>query len=160
MAGGVVATLLVVTVVLTVALSLSRLGFADLYENQYLVHTSGALALRLAITVALTVWSLFAAVSLVAAISTLVASSGQAIAAGAGAALALIALGAIPALRPFLLSTYITLPADQMVAMAKGLPLPYEWGTLVWHTLAGGAGWMLLSLFVGTRIIRRKEIHA
>ncbi len=45
-----------------------------------------------------------------------------------------------------------------MTAMSKGLPLPLEWGELIWKTLACAGSWLAVSCAVGHAIIARKEI--
>jgi len=141
-------------------LGLVRLGLEDLRENQYVLHTSGALGGRLLLSLVLSGWALCACVALAALFASFASGGAQAIALGIGAGIALTMLGVIPAVRPFLLSTYIQLPADQMVAMSKGLPLTIDWATLSWRTLGCGAGWMIAALGTGAAIIGRREIHA
>ena len=57
-----------------------------------------------------------------------------------------------------MLTTYLALPCEQMVAMSKGVPLPLEWGDLVWHTLAAGGAWGVGAYLIGRRVVQKKEI--
>jgi hypothetical protein len=68
------------------------------------------------------------------------------------------ALSVFPPVRPYLLTTYIGAPSEQMVAMSKGLPLPFEWKDLAWRTVATGVVWAAVSYVAGRRIVSRKEI--
>jgi hypothetical protein len=150
--------LFAIVVIIVVVLAVTRLGFTDLTEKGYVVHTTESLTRRLVLTVALTIWSLWAVAAFIAMLAAVFKHPGGAIAAGLGAGIALMVLAAFPPARPFLLSTYVTMPMEQMVTMTKGLPLPLEWGDLVWRTLAGAGAWMVVAFVVGQRIIRRKEI--
>jgi hypothetical protein len=42
--------------------------------------------------------------------------------------------------------------------MSKGLPLPFEWGDLVWRTLVAGAAWAFVAYFAGLKIVKNREI--
>jgi ABC-2 type transport system permease protein len=148
--------LLVVGVV--VGLAVFRLGLTDLTEKDYVVHTAQSLTLRLMLCVGLTVIALWAATIFVAMVAGLFNHPGGTIAMALGAGVLMMVVGAFPALRPFLLTTYVSSPWEQMVAMSKGLPLPFEWGQLVWRTLAGTGGWIILTFVLGQRIVRKKEI--
>ena len=159
-AGVVMSELFVLAVVVTVALAATRLGFADLTEKGYTIHTSGEMTRRLIQTIALTLWALWAVTAFVAMLSAMFRHPGGAIAAGLGAGVAMIVLSAFPPIRPLLLSAYLSLPMEQMIAMSKGLPLPLEWGQLIWRTVAGAGVWMIVAFFIGQRIISKKEITA
>ncbi|UCH85384.1 MAG: ABC transporter permease [Candidatus Latescibacterota bacterium] len=145
-------------VVVVVALAAVRLGLTDLTEKNYVVHTARSLTFRLVLSVGLTVFALWAVTVFVALVAGVFNHPGGAIAAALGAGVLMVVLGAFPAARPFLLTTYMSAPWEQMVAMSKGLPLPYEWGQLVWRTLAGAGAWMVLGFVVGQHLIRKKEI--
>ena len=157
-AAGIVSELLLMAIIVTVALAVIRLGFTDLMEKNYTVHTSGSLTGRFILTVGLTVWTMWATTAFAAMLAAMFKHAGGAIAAGLAAGVAMMVLGAIPPLRPLLLTTHISLPWEQMIAMSKGLPLPAEWGDLVWRTVAGAGAWLAVSFFIGQRVIRAKQI--
>jgi len=145
-------------VVLVVLLAAVRLGFTDLTEKNFVVHSAQTLAGHLSLSIGLTILGLWGVVVYVAMIATIVNHPGGAIATSLGIGVVLFVGSAFPAVRPFLLTTYVAAPLDQMVAMSKGVPLPFEWSTLVWQTVAGVGTWIGVSFFVGYRNIRRKEI--
>jgi hypothetical protein len=59
---------------------------------------------------------------------------------------------------PFLLSTYLSDPLQQFVAMSKGLPLPQTWGELVRTCLIGSIVWIGLCWLWAWQIVRRREV--
>jgi ABC-type transport system involved in multi-copper enzyme maturation permease subunit len=148
--------LLVVAVVMVLAVF--RLGLTDLTEKDYVVHTARSLTLRLILSVGLTVFALWAVTVFVAMVAGLFNHPGGTIAMALGAGVLMMVLGAFPAVRPFLLTTYVSSPWEQMVAMSKGLPLPFEWGRLTWQTMAGAGVWIILTFALGQRVIKNKEI--
>ncbi len=154
-----VAALLALVVGTAVVLSGLGLGFTDLMEKDYLVHTAGTLGNRFVLSCALTLWSFLAVTVVIAVLGTFFNHPGGTIAVGLGLSLVMTALAVFPALQPFLLSTYLSLPADQMVAMSKGLPLPQSWGEVTRLTLIGGGVWMAVSLVIGHWWINKKEIR-
>ena len=153
-----VSVLFLFAAAVTVALVFWRLGFADLTEKNYVVHTSRNLAIHLALTVGLSLWSIWAVTVVMASLSAVFSYPGGAIACSFWLGLAMVILTMYPPVRPFLLITYFGLPSDQMIAMSKGLPLPMEWNDVVWRTLAGGGAWMLVAYFFGCRVIKKKEV--
>ena len=150
--------LYVAAFVVVVGLAVGRLGFTDLMEKDFLVHSAASLTGRLLLTAALTVWSLWAAAALVGALASAINHPGGAIATALGIGIAMTILAAFEPVRPFLLSTYLSLPSEQMVAMSQGVPLPLAWNDLVWRSLAGATAWMVVAFLVGYGIIRKKEI--
>ncbi len=156
--GAAVSVLFLLIVVVIVGLAGLRFGFTDLMEKDYLIHSAGSLSWSLILSLALYLWALWALVAVMALIAALVNHPGGAIAAGVGLGFLMTILAVFSELRPFLLSTYLSLPLNQMVAMSKGLPLPLEWGELVWRTLLGAGDWMAVSLLLGFQVIKRKEI--
>jgi hypothetical protein len=135
-----------------------RFGLADLMEKDYLVHSASSLGWRMLLTIAMTLWGLWATIAVVAMLAGFFNHPGGAIAAGLGVGFLMTVLGIFPAVSPYLLSTYISLPIEQMTAMSKGLPLPYSWGDVARLTLIGGGVWMIVGLVVGQQTIKRKEI--
>ncbi len=155
---GAIALLFLFTVGIVVVLAAFRFGFSDLMEKDYLVHPAGSLGWRMVLTVGLTLWSLWALIAVVAMLAGLINHPGGAIAAALGLGLLLTVLAIFPALRPYLLSTYLSLPIDQMSAMSKGLPLPLSWSQVIRHTLIGAGVWIIVTFIVGQQIIKRKQI--
>jgi ABC-type transport system involved in multi-copper enzyme maturation permease subunit len=157
-AASAVGALFVVAFAITALLALTRLGFSDLVEKNYTIHTAPSLNGRLLMTVGLTVWTLCAATVFAAALAVMFKHAGGAIAAGLGAGVAMMVLGVVPPLRPLLLTTHVSMPWEQMIAMSKGLPLPVEWGRLLWQTLAGAGVWMAVAFVIGQRVVHTKQI--
>ena len=141
-----------------VLLAMWRFGLADLMEKDYLVHSAASLGWRLVLSVALTIWSLWALVSVVAALAVFFCHPGSAIAAALGIGILFTVLDMFSQIAPFVLSTYIGMPIEQMGAMASGVPLPFSWSQVIWRTLAGAGAWMAVAWIIGLCSIRQKEI--
>jgi ABC-type transport system involved in multi-copper enzyme maturation permease subunit len=156
-AGGVTA-LFVAGAAVVVVLAAAKLGFSDLMEKDYLVHPAGTLGARMALTTGLTLFALWSVTAVTAALAARLNHPGGAIAAALGLGIAMTALSVFPVARPLLLTTYVGLPGEQMVAMSKGLPLPLEWGDLVWHTLVAAGAWGLAAYAIGRWVVQKKEI--
>ncbi len=135
-------------------------GYADLMEKAYLLHSAGSLGGRLALTILLTLWGLWAAAAVTAALAALLGHPGGALATALGLGVAMAVLSILPSTAPLLLSTYLSLPWEQMIAMSKGVPLPYTWGSVVWRTLLGAGAWLAAATLVGLLIVRRKEMRS
>jgi ABC-type transport system involved in multi-copper enzyme maturation permease subunit len=153
-----VTILFLVTMVVILALSAFTVGFEDLMEKDYLVHSSGSLWLRLVLTCGLQLWTLWSVVVVTSLVAVIFNRPGITIAVVMVAGIALVFLDMFSTVRPFLLTTWISLPIDQMSAMAKGLPLPLPWGELVWKALLAGGVWMGVSLLTAVKVITAKEI--
>lgn len=133
-------------------------GFSDLVEKNYVIHSKLSLSLRFAETALLLLLSLFAIATGMAAIAAYCNRPGASIAAGIGVGVLFAVLGFFPFARPFLLSTSLSLPVEQLSAMTEGIPTPLPWGALAWRTAACASAWLGLSFAVGSVGIRRKEI--
>jgi len=155
---GAISALFVIVVAVIMVLAAWRFGLTDLMEKDYLVHTSGSLGWRMLLTVALTLWGLWTTIAVVAMLAAFFNHPGGAIAAGLGLGFLLTVLEIFPDAGPFLLSTYLSLPIEQMVEMSKGVSLSYSWGDVAQQTLIGGGVWMIIGLIVGQQAIKRKEI--
>lgn len=156
--GVVVTVLFLLAVAAAVVVAGVKGGFSDLMEKDYLVHTARSLGLRLLLTTGLALCALWSATVVAAAVAAKLDHAGGAIAAALGLGIAMTALSMIPAAKPFLLTTYIGLPAEQMLAMSKGLPLPLEWGDLIWRTLAVSGIYALVAYLFGRWIVGKREI--
>ncbi|MBN1885993.1 MAG: ABC transporter permease [Candidatus Krumholzibacteriota bacterium] len=152
------AALFVVAAAVVVAVSWLKPGFADLVETQVMIHPAGRLGLRLSLAIALTLCAVVATTAVSAAIAAACNGPGTAIAATLALWGAMSLLSVFPEAQPWLPTTCLSLPAEQMTAMSAGLPLPREWGDVVRLTLAGAAGWTAVSIVVGRRIVIRKEV--
>jgi hypothetical protein len=127
-------------------------------EKDFLVHSAAGLWGMLAVTVMLVLLTLCAVSTAMAGIAVFFNHPGGAIGAGIGFGVLLIVLGVFPSTQPFLLTTYMVRPVEQMVAMSKGLPLPLAWGTLAWRTIIGSVAWIAVAYGIGAWWIRKKEI--
>jgi ABC-type transport system involved in multi-copper enzyme maturation permease subunit len=148
---------LIVTAVSLVSAG-ARYGFTDLAEKDFVVHTSAALWRGYLVSAALTLFSLWAVVTVTSMLSAHLNRPGSAIAVAVLLAVALTVVAVFKPARPFLLTSAISMPFEQMTAMSKGLPLPLEWGDLIWKTLACAGSWLAVSCAAGHAIIARKEI--
>ena len=157
---GAITDMFILLAIVTFGLAFFRLGLDDLTEKNYLVHSVRSMSLRLLLTLGLTLFSLWAVTALAAMIATLFSNPGGAIAAALGFGIVMLVLSAFGPVQPFLITSHLALPLEQMVAMTKGVPLPLEWNTLIWRTLVGAGAWMVVALFIGHRVIRNKEITA
>ncbi len=144
--------------ILVIILAWIKFDLTDLMEKNYLIHSAWNMGGKFFLVLALTFWTLCAVVSFATAISTLFYRPGSAIATILTFSLLMAILGIFPVLKGFLLSTYISLPFEQMAAMTKGLPLPLSWSNLVWRTLSVSGVYMIVSVAAGQLIIARKEI--
>jgi ABC-type transport system involved in multi-copper enzyme maturation permease subunit len=164
LSGKVVSACLAVTAVFLIVLAVSlasaaaRYGFTGLKEKDYVIHTASALWRGYLLGAGLTLFSLWAVVTVTSMLAAHLNRPGSAIAVAVLLAVALTVVAVFKPARPFLLTSAISLPFEQMTAMSKGLPLPLEWGDLVWRTLACAGGWMAASFAAGQIIIARKEI--
>ncbi|MEJ2721605.1 MAG: ABC transporter permease [bacterium] len=157
-AAAVVTGLFLLVVVVVTVLSIARLGFTDLTEKDYVVHSARSLTARLTLTVVLTVFALWAVTVFVSVLAAVFNHPGGTIAVALGAGVLMMVIGAFPAVRPFLPTSYVSTPWEQMVAMTKGLPLPFEWSQLTWRTLVGAGAWIIAGAALGQWIVRKKEI--
>jgi ABC-type transport system involved in multi-copper enzyme maturation permease subunit len=164
LSGKVVVAAMAVTVLFVIVLAVSLLsagarhGFTDLMEKDFTVHTAAALWKGYILCSALTLFSLWAVVTVTSMLAACLNRTGSAIAAAVLLAVALSVAAVFGPARPFLLTSALSLPFEQMTAMSKGLPLPLEWGDLVWKTLACAGAWLAISCAASHAIIARKEI--
>jgi len=153
-----ICALFLLTMIVLISLAASVFQFTDLMEKEFLVHSAGSLWSMLTVTVLLVLLALCAVSTAIAGIAVFFNHPGGAIGAGLSFGVLLIVLGVFPLTQPFLLTTYITRPVEQMIAMSKGLPLPLEWSTLVWQTIVGSIAWITVTYGIGVWWIRKKEI--
>lgn len=157
-AAGAVVGLLLLAVLTGVVLAWAKYGFAGLMEKDYMVHSAGSLAGRFALSILLTTWAYLGLVAATAAVAAFINRAGAAIAVVAVIAFLMMVLSMFPAFEPFLLSTCLGQPLEQMTFMSKGLPLPLEWDTLIWRELVCTGAWMAAALAAGLLFIGKKEI--
>ncbi len=139
-------------------LALVRLGFSDLLEKNYVVHTAGSLTARLILTTGLTIWGLWAVCTVVGVVAGWICHPGGTIATSIGIGIVLTVVGAFEVAQPFVVTTCVSAPFEQMVAMTKGLPLPHEWNDLVKMTLACGGAWMIAAFVLGQQLMKNKDV--
>ncbi len=146
------------TFVVAVVAAGVQFGFTNLMEKDYLIHAESALWWRFALVAVLT-WLAIIAVVVAAAIPALyLGSPGSAVTVSIVIGFAVQLAGGWDMASPLLLSTYLTAPMDQFVAMSKGLPLPQTWGGLVGTCLTGSVVWIGLCWLWAWQIVRRKEV--
>jgi ABC-type transport system involved in multi-copper enzyme maturation permease subunit len=164
LSGKIVSAAMAVTVLFLIIIAISlvsagaKYGLTDLKEKDFVVHTSAALWKGYLISAGLTLFSLWAVVTVTSMLAAHFNRPGSAIAVEVLVAVALTVLAVFKPARPFLLTSAISMPFEQMTAMSKGLPLPLEWGDLVRSTIACAGSWLAVSCAVGHAIIARKEI--
>lgn len=164
LSGKIVSAAMAVTILFLIVIVFSlisaglKYGFTDLKEKDFVVHTSAALWKGYLISSALTLFSLWAVVTVTSMLAAHFNRPGSAIAAVVLIAVALTIVAVFKPARPFMLTSAISMPFEQMTAMSKGLPLPLEWGDLIWKTLACAGSWLAVSCITGHVIIARKEI--
>jgi len=157
-AAAAVTVLFLIIVIISITSAGAKYGFSALMEKDYVVHTAAALWKGYALCSALTLFSLWSVVTVTSMLAAWFNRPGSAIAVAVLLAVGLAILDVVGSVRPFLLTSSISTPFEQMTAMSKGLPLPLEWGDLVWRTLACAGGWLAASSAAGHMIIARKEI--
>jgi hypothetical protein len=150
--------LFIITVAVIIALTATAFRFTDLMEKNFLIHAARSLWGKLTVTVLLSLIALWAVSTVVSMIAVFFNHPGGAIGAGLGLGMLLVVLGVFPSTRPFLLTTCIAQPVEQMAAMSKGIPLPLTWGTLIWRTAACSTAWIIAAFCIGAWWIRKKEI--
>ncbi len=153
-----VSVLFVIIIVVSLVSAGAKYGFTDLKEKDFVVHTSAALWKGYLISTALTLFSLWAVVTVTSMFAAYLNRPGSAIAVAVLLAVAFTVVAVFKPARPFLLTSAISMPFEQMTAMSKGLPLPLEWGDLVRRTLVCAGSWLVVSCVAGHAIIARKEI--
>lgn len=153
-----ICALFLLTMIVLVGLAAIAFRFADLMEKDFLVHSAGSLWGMLAVTVLLVLLALCAVSTVMAGIAVFFNHPGGAIGTGLGFGVLLTVLGVFPSMQPFLPTTYINRPVEQMIAMSKGLPLPLAWSTLAWRTIVGSVVWLAVAYGIGVWWIRKKEI--
>ncbi len=145
-------------VVTVTILAWAKYGFSDLMEKNYLVHSASSMAGRFVLVTLLTVVTLWALVAVTAMLASFFNRPGSAIAVAILLSFLMTVIAIFPRATPFLLSTCLTSPFEQMTFMSKGLPLPLEWTTLIWRELACSFAWITAAVIAGITVIRKKEI--
>ncbi|HSG28328.1 MAG TPA: ABC transporter permease, partial [Candidatus Krumholzibacterium sp.] len=139
---GAVTAVFLISIAVIVLLSSIKPGYSDLMEKNYLVHSAGEMGGRLALVSLLTLWALWAVIVVTSLVASVFNRPGGAIATVIVISLMMTILTMFPAVKPILLTTSLTEPFEQMTFMSKGLPLPYEWGTLVRRSAACSSLWL------------------
>ncbi len=150
--------LYLIAIAVIILMARVRFGFTDLTEKDYLIHSASSMWYRFVLVFLLTCWALLGVTAVSAVFAVIMNRPGTAISAVLGSAFIMAAASAFHQARPFLLSSSLFVPFEQMTAMSKGLPLPLEWSTLVWRTLIGAGTWIAVSATAGYMIVEKKEI--
>ena len=147
-----------VTALIVLLASGLRLGFSDLMEKDYLIYSLGSLWWRLVLSLAL-VWLSVVVVSILAVIPALyVGSPGGALTIALGIGFVMQIAGDLESLQPLLITSYLSMPLEQFVAMSKGVPVPDEWGTLIRTCMIGTSAWAVLGGLWARWVVYRKEV--
>ncbi|MBD3178875.1 MAG: hypothetical protein GF417_04330 [Candidatus Latescibacteria bacterium] len=152
--------ILIVSALFLVLITSFKYDFSPLIENDYLMHSEVDLWIKLGLTLLLSVWVTGVIITSTAVISLLFNGAGSSISLVIAVALLMFMLEVFSVAKPFLLSSYITLPVDQFTLMAKGLPLQMSWKDLIYNTVGFPAGYLILSLIAGFYLIKIKEIRS
>ncbi len=158
-AAGLSSGMWIAVLVPVIALAAATAGFEDLMEKDYLLHPAGSLWGHLLLAAGLTQWSLWAVTVVAAALAALCGHPGGAVTAGVGLGLLMTLLSVFPGAEPFLLSTYVSMPWEQMIAMSKGLPLPHAWGDVFAMVFLGAGVWMVIAFALTMRTVRTREVN-
>lgn len=154
---GVTAHFVLAVLVITL-LAWIKTGYTDLMEKDYLVHSVSSLGLRFVLVSILTLWSLLSTVAVAAFAASIFNRPGGAIATVIGMSLVMTMISIFPTFKPFLLTTCLSLPFEQMTLMSKGLPLMLDWNSLVLRTFVCAGAWMGLSMAGAIAVLKKKEI--
>jgi ABC-type transport system involved in multi-copper enzyme maturation permease subunit len=157
-AGMMIGSYFLLTVVVVLVLAGGQFGYAPLAEKDYIIHTSGALWGNLLLCAFLTLAAMLTVVIVAGIPAILVNNAGGALALMLTAGFLMQIADGWDALRPFLITTYIGQPFEQFVAMAKGIPVPWEWGALVRTCVIGTVAWSVGGILGSMALVRRKEI--
>ncbi|MCK4537407.1 MAG: ABC transporter permease [Candidatus Krumholzibacteria bacterium] len=135
-----------------------KAGYIDLMEKDYLVHSASSLGLRFVLVSFLTWWSLLSTITVSAFVAAIFNRPGGAIAMVIGMSLVMTMISIFPVVNPFLLTTCLSMPFEQMTLMSKGLPLALGWNSLILRTLVCAGIWMGLSMAGTIVVLKKKEI--
>ncbi|MFO7915890.1 MAG: hypothetical protein R6U43_09405 [Candidatus Krumholzibacteriales bacterium] len=152
--------ILIISAALLILLASLKYDFESLVENNYLIHSESDLWLKSGLILLLSLWVTGVIIAATSAVSLIFNAAGSSISVVIAASLLMVILEIFGAARPFLLTSYISLPVEQFVLMAKGLPLQMSWKEITYHTLGFPAGYLALSLTAGYAMVNRKEIKS
>jgi len=151
---------LLTSVILVLLMAFIRYDFNPLVENEYLIHSEIDLWMKMGLTLLLTIWVTGVIVAASAALSLFFNSAGSSISVVIALSLLMMILEIFRGAERFLLSTYISLPAEQYGLMTRGVPLPISWSELSYLTLGIPAAYLAVSLVIGFYVIKVKEIKS
>ncbi|MBN2185555.1 MAG: ABC transporter permease [Candidatus Krumholzibacteriota bacterium] len=135
-----------------------KYGFSDLMEKDYLVHAFSALAGRYILASFLTLVSFWALAAVTAMFAACFVRPGSTIAVTVVLSFLMSVIAIFRQAAPFLLSSALSMPFQQMKMMSKGLPVPLEWNDLTWQTMACASAYLILAVVSGLIIINKKEV--
>jgi ABC-type transport system involved in multi-copper enzyme maturation permease subunit len=134
------------------------IGYSDLAEKDYIIHTEASLWWHFLLAVGLTWLALVGVLTVTAIPAVLLGSPGAALTISIASGFVMQIMMAWESLRPYLLTTYLELPFVQFVAMAKGVPLPVEWGELTRSSLMVTVVWIAICWVCAWWLTKRKEV--
>jgi ABC-type transport system involved in multi-copper enzyme maturation permease subunit len=156
----VTAALLILSAALLLILTAFKYDFNPLIENEYMIHSEAGLWGRLLLSLLLTLWVTAVLVSAASAVALFFNSAGSSMAAVVAAGLLMVLLEIFSGARPFLLTTYISTPADQFTVMTKGLPLQMSWKDIIYHTVGFTSIYLAAALAAGIAAAGKREIRS
>ena len=150
--------LFIISLATITLLASMKYGFSDLMEKDYLVHSVSVLAGRFIQASFLTLLSFWALAAVTAMFAACFVRPGSTIAVTVVLSFFMSVIAIFQQAVPFLLSSALTLPYQQMKMMSKGLPVPLEWNDLTWRTIACASAYLILAVVSGVNIINKKEV--
>jgi len=130
--------------------------FTALSEDEYVIHSLGALWGNLILGFLVTILPVFSLCLLGVFCSVMTESSGVSVSIGVGCYLLLELLGQLKEIKPFLLGSFVPYSLNNVESMARGLP--NVWSPGIFWLLGNSLIYIIVLLFLSTAIFQRKDI--
>ena len=130
--------------------------FKPLVEDDYVIHSLGALWGNLIVGFLLTIPPVFALCLLGLFCSVLTESSGVSVSISVGCYLLLELLGQLSAAKNFLLGAFVPFPLNTVESIARGLP--NVWSPGIYWLLGNSLIYIIVFLLLSAAIFQRKDI--